>query len=122
MLAIYTATVAYAGDDRLDISRAGGHPLGVLLAPSWPLLEGALKARRAGRLTPERWRCYEADYTREVWSRLDDVLARLVGRDEVTLCCHCREGQCHRTVAARLLVAASGGRASYEGEREARER
>jgi len=119
-LAIHSATVAYAGDDRLDISRMGNHPLGVLLAPSWPLLEGALRARRAGRLSLERWQRYAADYTAEVTPNLARVLERLASQREVTLCCHCREGNCHRTVAARLLVAASGGHATYEGEREAR--
>lgn len=122
MLAIYTSTVAYAGDDRLDISRAGGHPLGVLLAPSWPLLEGALKARRAGTLTYARWVRYADEYAREVTPHAAAVLDALREQASVTLCCHCREGQCHRTVAARLLVAASGGAATYEGEREARER
>jgi hypothetical protein len=116
-LAIYTATVAYRGDDRLDISRAGNHPLGVLLAPSWPLLTGALAARRAGKLTRERWLAYIEAYTGEVTPNLPRVLEQLRDGASVTLCCHCREGQCHRTAAANLLVAAAGGAAVYEGER-----
>jgi hypothetical protein len=116
-LKIFTATVSYRGEDRLDISRGTGTGVGLLLAPSLALLRHVLDLRMRQLMSIRRWREFESRYAAEVAPHLDEVLAELAWHESATLCCHCREHHCHRVKAATLLAAASNGHALYEGER-----
>lgn len=123
--AIFTSRVTYSGEDRVDITRKSGSVDGIALAPSWELLKPFLVKRKFGQETDDDWREYVERYTAEMrvsyrthawhWRRL---LTRLE-TGPLTLVCYCRSWErCHRTVAARLLAAASKGRARYAGEAE----
>lgn len=108
MIDVWTARISYSGRDRLDVSRKGNDPVGVLFAPSWTLVHPFLEQRRAGfALTEAGWQRYVDDYTAEmrasyrahrtIW---DEVLAR----ESVTLACFCTDAtKCHRTVLASLF-------------------
>ena len=137
-LTLRTARVTYRGADRLDITRKTADPVGVVFAPSWDILRPALALREISRETrnatgladriglAERientmWELYASAYRaemrlsyREHRATWDAVLAR---RGTLALVCFCVESDhCHRTLAAKILVAASRGRAVYEGE------
>jgi len=108
MVDVWTARVSYRGSDRLDVSRKGGDPIGVLFAPSWALLRPFLEQRRAGiPLTDEGWQRYSDAYTAEM--RVSHCCARdtwneVLARDSVTLLCFCTSAnQCHRTILASLF-------------------
>lgn len=112
----------YDGADALDITRASGRGDGLALAPSWSILRPVLALRRAGALTDEAWSRYVEAYTAEMrasYRRERAAWERILGADR-TLLCYCDDpARRHRTVAARLLVAASRGRAVFGGERGA---
>jgi uncharacterized protein YeaO (DUF488 family) len=120
---MYTGRVgAYKGPDGLDVSRAGGHPLGVAFAPSWALLRPYLARRRQGLSSAEAdaaWAAYELAYLAELRARYRadrSPWAALLARPETTLLCHCvGPARCHRSALARVLIRVG---ATYEGERE----
>lgn len=45
-LRVFTARLGYRGADRLDVTRKGADPVGVIYAPSWAILRPALDALR----------------------------------------------------------------------------
>lgn len=59
---VRTSRIDYRGDDRLDVTVKGQHPVGRALAPNWPLVRAAKEAESAGKgeeFWPEyveRWR------------------------------------------------------------------
>jgi len=115
---VYTATLGYDGPDRLDVSRKGNHPRGVVFAPSPPLLRGYQVQKRRARATPDQWHAYVNAYLAEMTASRavhPETWRWLLAQPEVTLCCYCRDGvPCHRRALAALLVALG---ATYEGER-----
>lgn len=124
MTGIYTARIAYRGDDRLDITRKSAGPDGIAFAPSWKLLGPVLAARRHGDPIEPLWPAYVEGYTAEMrasyrgnfpaWGRLLDFLLLKAG--EVTFCCYCTDARyCHRTVLAEIMR--SGFGATVCGER-----
>jgi uncharacterized protein YeaO (DUF488 family) len=117
-LTVYTAPLAYDGDDGLDVSRWGNHRLGVVFAPSESLLYTATRKRSAGRLTHEAWAQYRDAYLVELrasYRAQRPAWDELLARSTVTLCCFCASGlPCHRVVLAGVLVKLG---AQYEGER-----
>ena len=124
---IHTGPFAYAGADRVDVTRVTGTLPGLVLAPSWPLLRGYLEARAAHRADLTAWQRYLRAYLLELKaSQAAQALAwdELVAptRASATLVCRCPAGQrCHRYQAAIALAAWSefrGRVAPQEGERE----
>ncbi len=118
MLHVFTAGLGYNGSDRLDVSRKGNHPFGVVFAPSWELLRSYQAKKRAGRADRAAWFAYEAAYRAEMARSATTHAAhweQLLAREIVTLCCYCWSGgPCHRRVLASVLEARG---AVYEGER-----
>lgn len=137
-LTLYTARLGYRGADRLDITlgQVEPDPVGLLLAPSRPLLQEGQRRRDAAAGEEEAaaaWAWYRGQYLEEQRAalradraRLDPVFERASARGELTMMCFCvvllEEPRCHRFLAAELL-AAWGPRRGYEvrqgGERGA---
>ena len=128
-LVVYTARMSYGGPDRLDITRATAHNLGeamglpcpgAIFAPSWKILNRALReleaakrqrdcgqAQRSDHAEQASWVRYSKDYTEEMRQSYRMHRAEwdaLLARDVVTLVCFCINPQrCHRTVLAGIL-------------------
>jgi uncharacterized protein YeaO (DUF488 family) len=107
-LSVCTARISYRGTDRLDVSRKGHDPLGVVFAPSWSLIKPLIEQRRAGfPLTDAGWQDYVTRYTQEMrasYVQHREEWYELLTREEVTLCCYCTDAtRCHRTVLAGIL-------------------
>lgn len=117
---IYTARITYRGADRLDITRKGGDPVGLIFAPSWAILGPALAARKraeamrqagdaagADAVEQAAWDAYVPAYTVEMRGscrRCPAAWKALRARQEVTLCCYCTDpARCHRTLLAGFL-------------------
>ncbi len=116
-LRVWTARLAYDGDDRLDVSRAGNDHLGVRFAPSLALLRSALWQQKRGRWDRDAVARYMAEYRREMEAAqvCFDPWQTLLDRDELTICCYCpNAAACHRVTLAAMLVELG---AAYEGER-----
>jgi uncharacterized protein YeaO (DUF488 family) len=125
----------YRGADALDISRKGGHPLGVLFAPSWKLLmpfkESAWDRERRWKreLTnpderdraafllaieneaAQEWSQYVEKFTEEMKVSYREHRsawhAALHLGPEVTVCCFCEDAaRCHRSLVASMFLAA----------------
>jgi len=113
---LHTARYSYAGPDRLDITRQGADPRGIVLAPSWDILKPALAARQAG---VDSWDRYRLDYTAEMRASYARTgWTELYACAELTFVCFCQDpARCHRTIAADLFVRAGRGRVQYLGER-----
>lgn len=118
---IWTARLSYGGSDRLDITRAGADPIGVVFAPAWAILGPALAARREGRIE-QAWPGYVDAYTRQMrasYRAYRPTWDSIIDRRRVVLVCACTDStRCHRVLAARFLAAAG---AEYCGELEGRE-
>ena len=116
---LHTARYSYAGPDRLDITRQGNDPRGVVLAPSWDILGPVLQARQRGLLTDAVWHTYRLDYIAEMRASFARTGWReIIASAELTLVCFCPDAErCHRSIAAELLVKATRGAAQYRGER-----
>jgi hypothetical protein len=102
-LEVWTARINYLGSDRLDVTRKGADPQGVLFAPSWALVR-ARKPSLGGSIS---WELYVDRYVREM--RKSYALntlkwKELLQRDRVTLCCYCESPDfCHRRLLAEIL-------------------
>jgi hypothetical protein len=112
---LHTASLRYDGDGRLDVSRVGGHAVGVAFAPSRELFGWSRRQLRTRTWFAEYARRYAAELeasARERAAAWDDVLAR----ERVTVCCYCANpSACHRTLLAAALVARG---VTYLGEVE----
>lgn len=92
MTLVYTAPLAYDGDDRLDVSRWGTIPFG----PSLHLMRAYKSMRSGARVQQVRSlfgryaQCYRAEMERLPASHWNELLARPL----VTLCCYCRVPTC----------------------------
>lgn len=122
-LIVYTAPLAYAGDDALDVSRWGNNPLGKAFAPSEMLLNGFKSFQRETRagsdVIRKRFAMYADCYAIEMrisFKRFPSRWAEIWTRELVTFCCYCRGvSLCHRLLLAKTFEAQG---ALYEGERE----
>jgi len=115
---LHTARYSYAGPDRLDITRQGADPRGIVLAPSWDIIKPVLAERQNG-LSAARWDRYVIDYTAEMRASYAGTgWTELYACAEFTFVCFCTDPmRCHRTIAADLFVRAGRGRVQYLGER-----
>lgn len=118
---VYTATIAYRGEDALNITKKGNHKLGVLFAPSSAILSpmlalrglyGELAAAGLDRdyldaLQRNAWVIYTQAYLgemRESYRKHKAAWQRVLGLDEVTFCCFCPDPAfCHRAVLAKIF-------------------
>ena len=122
MLNVWTAPLAYAGDDRLNVSRRNNSDqTGLVFAPSETILSPmlALRGLHAGLREKEvdrehlkaiwvnTWILYREAYTHEMrrsFREHKQVWMDLLARKAVTLCCFCpMPAYCHRTVLAKIL-------------------
>lgn len=100
-LAVYTSTVNYRGDDRLDITAAGQDPLGKYFAPTWEMVH----EYRRGQVTAEEYTTRYLDRMRESYKAHRWAWQTLLARERVVLVCYCRPGAfCHRRLLARFLT------------------
>ena len=105
---LYTASINYKGEDRLDISVKTGN---LIYAPTWDLVMGIKK----GFIDKDKYiRSYmkmmriSYNHHRLEWNEL-------LSKDEVTLVCYChRNTFCHRYILAYMLTRLG---AVYMGER-----
>jgi ribA/ribD-fused uncharacterized protein len=110
-LEIYTAQYRYSGDDRLDITVKGQHPLGRIFAPTWNIV----LASKNGSIT-------QPDYVSEYYSMMlksynmyPHVWHYILSLDTVTFVCFCRPGEfCHRVLLTDYFKQMG---ATYMGER-----
>lgn len=121
-LQVFTAPLAYKGDDRLNVSRRNNEDrVGLVFAPSETILSPmlALRGLHAGlrekdvdrehlkSIWVNTWILYREAYTHEMrqsFRRHEQAWKELLGRQTVTLCCFCpAPGYCHRTVLAKIL-------------------
>ena len=118
---LYTAQFRYPGPDRIDVTRgsgkAGEH---IVLAPSWGLLDLALKKIRYASSDVERdrlWEEYKVRYTEEMrvsYREHRPVWEALLAREQACLVCYCANvDRCHRGLLADILVKLG---AQYLGE------
>ncbi len=123
---LWTSTVRYDGQDKLDVTRKGNDPAGVIFAPSTSLLGRYHPAWGGQAQTADSWASFVVDYTAEMRRSFVEYRAewvKAVSRHaSLTLCCFERSGEdCHRRVLAPLLVAVAkklGIGVEYRGERE----
>jgi uncharacterized protein YeaO (DUF488 family) len=118
---VWTATLRYGGEDRLDITRGSGYGLGLEFAPSPGLFAEYLANRRRGAFDREAQAYYLRRYRAEVEAtrRARPALWRaLCDRRATTLCCYCENpSACHRGALAKMLTTDG---VVYEGERPMR--
>ncbi len=135
-LLVHTARMAYAGVDRLDVTRAGADAYrkrtgsmweGEPFAPSWTILRPALDALRPVKdlspvlfraATAPWWEDYVHAYTHEMrqsYRRHPEAWSAILARKSITLLCYCADPErCHRTILAGILAKLG---ASVRGER-----
>jgi hypothetical protein len=112
-LVIWTAPLAYRGEDRLDVSPLTCDPLGHVFALPVALENAYLRHR--GTRSPEAdgaWCGLVTRYTDRMRASLRTSLGApegpwqtLLGRREATLVCFCLDpARCHRSVLAELLT------------------
>lgn len=119
-LLVRTARITYDGPDRLDITWKSSTGMGRAFAPSWGILEPALRARRqaerqaakgerkqAEQLIEESWQRYVVSYRAQMHEsyrcRREDW-ERLLRQHTVVLVCYCTDTvHCHRTLLAGYL-------------------
>lgn len=119
-LLVRTSRVSYSGLDRLDITHKSARGIGRAFAPSWRILEPALRARRnadglrgagkdaaAERLEGAAWERYSEAYRAEMRQSYEaqrPAWTTLLARPSATLVCYCTDPKrCHRTLLAGYL-------------------
>lgn len=121
-LHFHTATLAYRGEDRVNITRAGaivGLGSGAF-APSSRLLQPFMHLRHSGRETEEAWEDFARAYLSEMrvsYSTRRAFWDQLLNQESGTLVCYCVDvgTRCHRFLLSEILVKLG---AKYLGERE----
>lgn len=132
-LHVYGARLGTRDPDRLDVTRKGNDPVGVVFAPSETILRAALDLRylsrdlagvaewqcpddglRAtllaapARIAAAMWALYSPAYVaemRENYRRDRSPWERLLARDRVVLTCFCvAPTQCHRYLLGATLL------------------
>jgi len=114
MLKFYTAHHSYKGDDRIDITVKGQHPIGKIFAPTWDMVMG-LKEERI------TWLEYCEKYADLMVKSLEEKPVEWISvikyaKHPMTFVCFCKELKaCHRWLLAGILQQRG---AEYLGERE----
>lgn len=139
MLKVWTAPLAYKGDDRLNVSRRHNDDrVGLVFARSETILSPMLVLRglHAGlrekdidrehlkAIWVNTWILYREAYTHEMrrsFREHKQVWKELLGRSVVTLVCFCpTPGYCHRTVLAKILGAMKAEVCGERGQEKAK--
>ncbi len=117
MVTLWTAPLKVRGPDVVDVSRKSGLDA---FAPSWPLLQRAISARRAGTVTPALLASYRLAYLAEMRTSYRvhrEAWDALLARERAVLTCYCTRPEhasgCHRIILAWLLCQLG---AVYRGE------
>lgn len=100
-MALYTGTISYGGNDRLDITVKGQHEFGKLFAPTWEMIK---RYRETGD-----WQEYLRDYYAILDANPEAVkrLCKMAIIWDVTLVCYCPKvnyPHCHRWALAQYMV------------------
>lgn len=132
-LNVYAARIGTRDPDRLDITRKGNDPVGVVFAPSETILRAALDLRylsrdlagatewqcpddglRAAllaapsRITAAMWALYAPAYVAEMrqsYRRDRGPWDRLLSRQRVVLACYCTDAEhCHRRIFGAVIL------------------
>lgn len=115
-LDIYTSTLKYRGEDRLDVTVKSQDPVGKYFAPTWDMVM-ASKSKRIGFLDYEELYYtlvrHRLDTDRRATAAVEDVLKRKT----VTFVCYCKDfTKCHRTLLGWLFF--NDFAATFKGERQ----
>jgi uncharacterized protein YeaO (DUF488 family) len=117
-LIVRTARISSTRPDRLDVTRKGRDPLGIVFAPSDALLWPYIAKRKATGLTAADWMEYSKRYREEMrasYQRHRDGWNTLLACDTVTLVCFCTDSnQCHRRLLAEILATLGASDAGEE--------
>lgn len=112
MTEIYTAQYRYSGNDRLDVTVKGNHPIGKIFAPTWSMV----LAVKRGDMTVEHYDSLYQDILAESIRDHGDVWDSVAAWPSVTFVCFCPSGaHCHRLALADAFT--SLGYGTYHGER-----
>lgn len=112
MTKIYTAQYRYSGNDRLDITVKGNHPLGKIFAPTWSMVLGV----KRGDITKEQYDALYQDILASSLRNYEAAWEHIATWPSITLVCFCPTGShCHRYALANAFV--SLGYGTYQGER-----
>lgn len=97
MAKIYTSQFRYQGNDRLDVTVKGNHPIGSVFAPTWYMVNKI----KDGTMSEKQ---YKQDYYNILRNRyLDykDIWDKISKWDRVTFVCYCNPNNfCHRYLLA----------------------
>ncbi|HLD90750.1 MAG TPA: hypothetical protein VI911_07045 [Patescibacteria group bacterium] len=105
-MSFYTARINYSGDDRLDITAAGQHPIGKIFAPTWDIVKMWQNAKKIAEKTGDRAvldkaeACYKVQYREQMMNSLRNntgMWIKVLSQPVVTVVCYCPKGTfCHR--------------------------
>lgn len=120
----YTGQYTYRGDDRLDITVAGQHPLGKVFAPTWELVKMWQKAKKDSikfnnpKILLDAQDYYTKQYRLMMYDSLRNnsgVWLQVLSQPVVTFVCFCPKGGfCHRYILMDILTELG---AMYIGDR-----
>ena len=106
MVKIYTSTIRYSGDDRLDITVKGHSPFG----PAWGMVMGI----KNGTMTEEEYTEQYYSMIRRLYTSNKGLFRTICGKETITFCCYCKSGTfCHRYLLASIFTTLG---CTYEGE------
>lgn len=120
----YTARINYSGDDRLDITVAGQHPIGRIFAPTWDIVKMWQKAKELSKskndpsILKRAEDVYRVQYRAQMMASLHTnfgMWLHVLSQPVVTFVCYCPKGTfCHRYILMDMLVELG---AMYIGDR-----
>lgn len=101
MLEVFTSTIRYSGEDRLDISIKSAGEVGRIFAPTWDMVMGT----KEGRYTEEEYTTMYLELMRFSYRHYRTKWDRLLQKQRIVLLCYCKAGDfCHRRLLAEILV------------------
>lgn len=120
----YTGQYTYRGDDRLDITVAGQHPIGKVFAPTWELVNFWQKAKKDSikfsnpKILLDAQDYYTKQYRLMMYDSLRNnsgAWLQVLSQPVVTFVCFCPKGGfCHRYILMDILTELG---AMYIGDR-----
>lgn len=91
----------FYGARGLDITIKSAGPIGKAFAPTWPMVMGI----KNGTMSWEEYRQKYIELMRWSYRKNPDAWSAVMGMDQVTLLCYCRNAEyCHRSLLQDLFV------------------